>query len=81
MHIPNYMSPDSQIIIFGHTHIFEHQYTNDTLYLNPGEICAREQNKTQCVLLEITDDKYIVDYYFKKPNEKVWNKKTCYPKA
>ena len=76
MHIPNYMSPDSDIIIFGHTHIFEHQYTNDTLYLNPGEICAREQDKTQCVILNISDSEYIIEYFYKKPNEKQWNKET-----
>ncbi len=75
MHIPNHMSPDSDIIIFGHTHIFEHQYTNNTLYLNPGELCAREKDLTECVLLSITDDKYIIEYYYKKPNEKNWKNK------
>jgi putative phosphoesterase len=75
MHIPNYMSPDSDIIISGHTHIFEHQYINKTLYLNPGEICAREKNLTECVLLEITEDKYIIEYNYKKPDDKIWKTK------
>ena len=75
MHIPNYLTPDSDIIIFGHTHIFEVQYTNDTLYINPGEICAREKNLTQCVLLEITEDKYKLSYNFKKPQETLWKTK------
>ncbi|RLA80882.1 MAG: YfcE family phosphodiesterase [Epsilonproteobacteria bacterium] len=75
MHIPTYMTPDSDIIIFGHTHIFEHQYTNNTLFLNPGELCAREKDLTQCVLLTITEDKYIIEYNFKKPNDKVWKNK------
>ena len=66
MHIPTFMTPDSNIIISGHTHMFEHEYTNDTLYLNPGEICAREKPKSECVLLEIKDDEYIIDYYFKE---------------
>ncbi|MEA2019146.1 MAG: YfcE family phosphodiesterase [Campylobacterota bacterium] len=72
MHIPNYMSPDSDIIIFGHTHIFEQQYVNNTLYLNPGELCAREKDLTECVLLSITDNKYTIEYNYKKPNEKSW---------
>ena len=75
MHIPNYMSPDSGIIIFGHTHIFKHQFVNGKLYLNPGEICAREQYKTQCVALSITDTKYIIEYYFKQPDEIKWQTK------
>jgi putative phosphoesterase len=76
MHIPNYMSPDSDIVIFGHTHIFEHQYINETLYLNPGEICAREQDKTQCILLSINDEKYIIEYFYKTPQAKKWEKET-----
>ena len=75
MHIPNHMSPDSDIIIFGHTHIFEHQYVNNTLYLNPGELCAREKDLTECVLLTITEDKYTIEYNYKKPNEKHWKNK------
>jgi putative phosphoesterase len=75
MHIPNYMTPESDIIIFGHTHIFEHQYLNDTLYLNPGELCAREKNLTECVLLDISDTKYTIEYNYKIPNESVWKTK------
>jgi len=75
MHIPNYMSPDTDIVIFGHTHMFENEYTNDTLFLNPGEVCARNKNLTECVLLEITEDKYTIVYNFKKPEESIWNNK------
>jgi len=82
MHIPNYLSPDSDIIIYGHTHIHEHQYINNTLYLNPGELCAREKDLTECVLLEITDTQYIIEYNFKKPSDKIWQTKiTKYDKA
>ena len=76
MHIPNFLSPDSDIIILGHTHIHEHQYVNNTLYLNPGELCAREKDLTECVLLEITDTQYIIEYNFKKPSDKIWQTKT-----
>jgi len=76
MHIPNYLSPDSQIIIYGHTHIFKTEYINNTLFLNPGELCAREKDLTECVLLEVHDDKYIVEYNYKKPDETKWETKT-----
>ena len=70
MHLPFYMSPDSDIVIFGHTHKFESDFKNGTLFLNPGEICARNKNLSECVLLEITEDKYIIEYNFKKPEDK-----------
>jgi uncharacterized protein len=75
MHIPTYMTPDSDIIILGHTHIHEHQYVNNTLYLNPGEICAREKDLTECVLLEVDDTHYTIEYHFKKPSDKNWQTK------
>ena len=75
MHIPNYLSPDSDIIIYGHTHIFKTEYVNNTLFLNPGEICAREKNLTECVLLEVNKDSYIVEYNFKKPDDENWETK------
>ncbi len=75
MHIPNFLAPDSDIIIMGHTHIHEHQYINNTLYLNPGELCAREKDLMECVLLEISDKQYIIEYNFKKPSDKIWQTK------
>ncbi len=75
MHLPFFMTGDANIVISGHTHIFEHQFVNNTLFLNPGEICAREKELTECVLLEITDEKYIVEYNYKKPSDKVWKTK------
>lgn len=75
MHIPNHLTPDSDVIIYGHTHMFKTEYINNTLFLNPGEICAREKDLMECVLLEITDKSYKVEYNFKKPIEKDWNTK------
>jgi len=72
MHIPNYLTPDSDIVIFGHTHNFEQQYKNNTLFINPGEVCARNKNITECVLLEIKDNKYIIEYNYKKPESTTW---------
>jgi len=75
MHIPNYMNPDSDIIIYGHTHMFKTEYVNDTLFLNPGEICAREKDLTECVLLEVSDESYKVEYNFKKSRDTIWETK------
>lgn len=75
MHIPNHLTPNSDIIIYGHTHIFKTEYINDTLFLNPGEICAREKDLTECVLLEVSHDMYTVNYYFKKPSDDNWQTK------
>jgi len=76
MHIPNYLTPDSNVVIFGHTHHFYQEYKNNTLFINPGEICAREKNNTECVLLEINEDKYIIEYNYKKPQSTSWETKT-----
>jgi putative phosphoesterase len=75
MHMPYYLNSDTNIIIFGHTHKFETYYKNNTLFINPGEICARNKPLTQCVLLTITQQQYIVEYYFKKPYTKDWQTK------
>ncbi|MFA7083407.1 MAG: YfcE family phosphodiesterase [Arcobacteraceae bacterium] len=75
MHLPMYLNGDTDVVIFGHTHIFEADYKNETLFLNPGEICAREKPQIECVLLEITPKEYIIQYYFKNINDKSFTKK------
>jgi len=72
MHLPYYLSGDTDIVVFGHTHQFSVEYTNNTLFLNPGEICARNKNLTECALLKIDDTNFIVKYFFKTPNEQIW---------
>lgn len=66
MHLPYYMSPDADVVIFGHTHQFEVDFKNDTLFLNPGESCARNKPLSECVLLEVDDNNYIVNYFSKE---------------
>lgn len=76
MHLPFYMAGDDpDVVIFGHTHIFEHDYKNETLFLNPGEICAREKPLSECVLLEINENEYIINYYYKDINTTHFEKK------
>ena len=67
MHLPFYMSPDADIVLFGHTHIFECDFKNNTLFLNPGEACARNKPLMECAMLDISDNKYSVTYYNKDP--------------
>jgi hypothetical protein len=69
MHLPFYMSHDAEVIIYGHTHKFQAEFTHGTLFLNPGEVCARNKPISECVLLEVLDDEFIVKYYTQSKGE------------
>jgi hypothetical protein len=69
MHLPFYMTPDAEVIIFGHTHQFEVGMKNATLYINPGEVCARNKPLSETVLLEVKPDEFIVNYYTREKKE------------
>lgn len=69
MHLPFYMSNDTDIVIFGHTHKFSVEYKGETLFLNPGEVCARNKPLSECVLLEISPEEFDVKYYTRKKKE------------
>ena len=75
MHIPFYMAPDSDVIIFGHTHTFTSEFKNNTLFLNPGEICARKKPLCECVMLEVTNHNFQVTYYTRKSKSKIFESK------
>jgi uncharacterized protein len=66
MHLPFYLTPDADVVIFGHTHTFECDYKNKTLFLNPGEACARNKGIMECAILEITNEAFDVTYYHKE---------------
>ena len=66
MHLPFYMTPDTEIVISGHTHEFHSDFVNGTLFLNPGEICARSKPLSECAMLEIKSKKLKVTYYTKE---------------
>lgn len=63
MHLPFYMSADAEVVIHGHTHTFKTEFIDGTLFLNPGEICARSKPLSESILLEVLDDEFIVKYY------------------
>jgi len=72
MHLPYYLSNDTNIVLFGHLHKFSVEFKAKTLFLNPGEICARNKNLSECALIEVSKDRYIVNYYFREPTAKSW---------
>jgi len=75
MHLPYYMTPDSDIIISGHTHQFSAQLTNKKLFLNSGEVCARNKPLSEAMILEITNSSYIVDRFYRNPKDIEWQKR------
>jgi putative phosphoesterase len=73
MHMPYYMNADVDIVVSGHTHMFDCSLKNETLFINPGEVCAREKPLTECAVVKILEGKYFVTHYFKEPQAKEWN--------
>lgn len=72
MHLPFYLNPDAEVVIFGHTHIFECDYKNKTLFINPGEACARNKSLCECAMLEISQELFQVTYFSKEPKEELF---------
>ncbi len=75
MHLPFYMAPDADIVVYGHTHYFDCDYKGKTLFLNSGEVCARKKPVSECAMLETFDDKFIVTQYTKPEGEKEFTSK------
>jgi putative phosphoesterase len=75
MHLPYFMSADADIVISGHTHMFEAEIVENTLFLNPGEVCAREKPLSECALLEVENGKYRVIHYFRELSQQEWTKR------
>lgn len=63
MHLPFYMSPDADVIIFGHTHEYSLEHVNNTLFLNSGEVCARNKPLSEWAMLEIKESEFLVTRY------------------
>lgn len=75
MHLPYYMQPDTDVVIFGHTHEFACEFPNNTLFLNPGECCARNMPFSDCVLLEVNKDDFLVTHYSRENKTKEFKTK------
>ena len=76
MHLPFYMTPDTEVVLYGHTHDFKSEFINGTLFLNPGESCARDKPLSECVTLEVSDDEFVVTYFSRKKGEKSFQNET-----
>ena len=63
MHLPFYMSPDADVVVFGHTHIFDTEFRGNTLFLNSGEVCARNKPISEWAMLEVTKQNFFVTHY------------------
>ncbi len=63
MHLPLYMAPDVDIVIYGHTHYVESELKGSTLFLNSGEICARKKPTSEWMMLETTPQEYLITQY------------------
>ena len=72
MHIPVYLVPDVDVVVFGHTHTKYINHSGKALFINPGEVCARNKDISECVMLETTPDKYITTYYYRKIKTSEW---------
>ena len=76
MHLPFYMNPDAEVVLFGHTHKFKSEFNNGTLFLNPGEACARNKPVSECAMLEVDDKHFKVTHFTRKKKTKVFATKT-----
>lgn len=63
MHLPFYLNGDADVIIYGHTHVFEASIYSNTLIINPGEVCAREKPLSEFLILNISKNRFVVEKY------------------
>jgi len=75
MHLPFYMTPDTEVVLFGHTHEFQSEFIEGTLFLNPGESCARNKPVSECAMLEVKVENFKVTYYTKEKDDKKFKTK------
>ncbi len=72
MHLPYFMTPDADIIISGHTHQSHIEFKGGKLFLNSGEVCAREKPISESMLLEVEEGRYIVDRFYRNISDTLW---------
>ena len=75
MHQPYYLTPDADIVIYGHTHIPQSQLHGETLFLNPGEVCARDGFFSQIATIDVSDKGFIVKNFSRQIKDKNWKEK------
>lgn len=64
---------DTDIVVFGHTHICHDEQREGALVLNPGEVCARDSECSTFMVLEILDKGYKLKTYSREIGQDQWN--------
>ncbi|CAA6820851.1 MAG: Protein of unknown function UPF0025 [uncultured Sulfurovum sp.] len=75
MHMPYFMAADVDMVVSGHTHMFEASLSNKTLFINPGEVCAREKPLSECAVVIVENSSFEVAHYFRELSKKEWTKR------
>ena len=76
MHLPYYMNPETSITVFGHTHQFECSYKGNSLFINPGEACARNKPLSECAMIDVSKKQFDVEYFSRALKTKEWKRET-----
>jgi putative phosphoesterase len=75
MHYPKHMFPlDTEIIIYGHTHVKDIAFNGKNLIINSGEVCARDTGVSNCMILEVKEDSYKITVFDRKIKTDKWEK-------
>jgi len=74
MHLPFYMTPDTDVVISGHTHTFHCEFENSTLFINPGEVCARSKPTSEWMMLNVSEEKFCVVRYTRDNKSEITQK-------
>jgi putative phosphoesterase len=75
MHLPYYMTPDADIVVSGHSHMFEASLQNETLFINPGEVCAREKPLSECAMVTVDEGSFKVSHYYRELHSSEWTER------
>jgi len=76
MHHPYYLTPDADLIVYGHTHYYEASVNGKRLFINPGEVCARKKPLCECALLHVKSQSWKITRFMCKPKERIWKTQT-----
>jgi len=62
MHQPYFLTPDSDIVVYGHLHRFACE-RGQSLFVNPGEVCAREKPRSEGAILDLSSQSLTYCFY------------------
>lgn len=71
MHKPKWLKSGTDFCIFGHTHTFECFKKDKTIFVNPGEICARNKPLHEFCYID-TDSMDVIKVSAKAKKQRVW---------